>query len=146
MDTCRSIYTKGIIDLCRKKWSFSCVAVPLISIVDDDESVREALCGLLRSVGSAVNSFASAEEFLASDQLGSANCLVVDVRMPGMGGIELLRQLVAGHRKIPVILITAHEDEGMRAQALSRGAEAVLIKPFSEEALLNAIHSALIAQ
>ena len=65
MDTCRSIYTKGIIDLCRKKWSFSCVAIPLISIVDDDESVREALCGLLRSVGAAVNSFASAEEFLS---------------------------------------------------------------------------------
>ena len=122
------------------------MAVHLISIVDDDESVREALCGLLRSVRFAVNAFASAEEFLASDQLGSVNCLVLDVRMPGMGGIELLRQLVASHREIPVILITAHEDEGMRARALSCGVGAVLIKPFSEEALLNAIHSALIAQ
>jgi FixJ family two-component response regulator len=122
------------------------VAVPLISIVDDDVSVREALWGLLRSVGFAVNSFASAEEFLASDQLGSANCLVLDVRMPGMGGIELLRRLVTSHRKIPVILITAYEEEGMRARALSGGAAAVLIKPFSEEALLSAIHSALIAQ
>jgi FixJ family two-component response regulator len=122
------------------------VAVPLISVVDDDVSVREALWGLLRSVGFAVNSFASAEEFLASDQLGSANCLVLDVRMPGMGGIELLRRLVTSHRKIPVILITAYEEEGMRARALSGGAGAVLIKPFSEEALLSAIHSALIAQ
>ena len=122
------------------------MAVHLISIVDDDESVREAVCGLLRSVGFAVNAFASAEEFLASDQLRSADCLVLDVRMPGMGGIELQRQLVANHYEIPVILITAHEGEGMRARALSGGVGAVLIKPFSEEALLNAIHSALIAQ
>jgi FixJ family two-component response regulator len=122
------------------------VAVPLISVVDDDVSVREALWGLLRSVGFAANSFASAEEFLASDQIGSANCLVLDVRMPGMGGVELLRRLVTSHRKIPVILITAYEEEGMRARALSGGAGAVLIKPFSEEALLSAIHSALIAQ
>jgi FixJ family two-component response regulator len=121
------------------------VAVHLISIVDDDESVREALCGLLRSVGFAVNAFASAEEFLVSDQLRSAECLVLDVRMPGMGGLELQRQLVAGHYEIPVILITAHEEEGMRARALRRGVEAVLIKPFSEEAILSAIHSALSA-
>jgi FixJ family two-component response regulator len=133
-------------DLCHKKWSFSCVAVHLISIVDDDESVREALCGLLRSVGYAVKAFASAEEFLASDQLRNADCLVLDVRMPGMGGIELHRQLVAGHYEIPVILITAHEDDGMQARALSGGVGAVLIKPFSEEAILSAIHSALIAQ
>jgi FixJ family two-component response regulator len=122
------------------------VSVPLISIVDDDESVREALCGLLRSVGFAVSAFASAEEFLASDQLGSAKCLVLDVRMPGMGGIELQRQLVASHCETPVILITAYEDDGVRAQALRGGAGAVLIKPFSEDALLNAIHSALIAE
>jgi CheY-like chemotaxis protein len=137
---------QGIIDTCRKKWSISCVAVHLISIVDDDESIREALCGLLRSVGFAVNAFASAEEFLASDQLRSTDCLVLDVRMPGTGGIELQRQLVAGHYEIPAILITAHEDEGLRAQALSCGVGAVLIKPFSEEALLKAIRSALIAQ
>jgi FixJ family two-component response regulator len=121
------------------------VAAHLISIVDDDESVREALCGLLRSVGFAVNAFASAEEFLVSDQLRSAECLVLDVRMPGMGGLELQRQLVAGHYEIPVILITAHEEEGMRARALRSGVETVLIKPFSEEAILSAIHSALSA-
>jgi FixJ family two-component response regulator len=122
------------------------VAVHLISIVDDDKSVREALCGLLRSVGFAVSSFASAEEFLASDQLRNANCLVLDVRMPGMGGFELLRQLVASQCEIPVILITAYEEDGMRTRALSGGAGAVLIKPFSEEAILSAIQSALIAQ
>ena len=116
---------------------------PLISIVDDDESVREALWGLVRSVGFAVSTFASAEEFVNSDQLGNADCLILDVAMPGMSGIELQRQLVADHNAVPVIFITAHEDEGIRAQALRGGAEAVLIKPFSEEALLNAIHSAL---
>jgi FixJ family two-component response regulator len=121
-------------------------AVHLISVVDDDESVREALSGLLRSLGFAVSAFASAEEFLASDQLASADCLILDVRMPGMGGIELQRQLVAGHYEIPVIFITAHEEDGMRARALSDGVGAVLIKPFSEEAILSAIHSALTAQ
>jgi FixJ family two-component response regulator len=121
------------------------VAAPaLISIVDDDESVRDALWGFLRSVGFSVNVFASAEEFLNSDQLGKADCLILDVRMPGMNGIELQRQLVSDDCKIPVIFITAYEDEGMRTQALFAGAGAFLIKPFSEEALLNAIHAALI--
>jgi FixJ family two-component response regulator len=118
----------------------------LISIIDDDESVREALWGLVRSVGFAVSTFGSAEEFVNSDQLGSADCLILDVCMPGMSGIELQRQLVAGDYGVPVILITAHEDEGIRAQAIEVGAEAVLIKPFSEEALLNAIHAALSPQ
>jgi len=123
------------------------VAAPLlISIVDDDESVREALCGLLRSVGFAVNAFASAEQYLTSDQPRSADCLVLDVRMPGMSGIELQRQLVASHSEIPVIFITAHEDESMRTQTLRGDAGTVLIKPFSEEALMNAIHKALAAQ
>jgi FixJ family two-component response regulator len=143
---CRSLLYEGIIDTFLKKWSFCCVAVHLISVVDDDESVREALCGLLRSVGFAVNAFASAEEFLTSDQLRNANCLLLDVRMPGMGGFELLRQLAASHREIPIIFITAYEEDGMRARALSGGARAVLIKPFSEEAILSAIRSALIAQ
>ena len=111
-----------------------------------DESVREALWGLVRSVGFAVSTFASAEEFVNSDQRGNADCLILDVCMPGMSGIELHRQLVAGHSVVPVIFITAHEDEGLRAQALRGGAEAVLIKPFSEDALLNAIHAALSPQ
>jgi len=126
---------------------FSCVAEPpLISIIDDDESVREALWGFVRSVGFAVSAFASAEELVNSDQLVNADCLILDVCMPGMSGIELQRQLAAAHCAVPVIFITAHEDEGVRAQALRGGAEAVLIKPFSEEALLNAIHAALSPQ
>jgi len=125
----------------------SCVAnPPLISIIDDDESVREALWGLVISVGFAVSTFASAEEFVNSDQLGNTDCLILDVCMPGMGGIELQRRLVAGHCEVPVIFITAHEDKGMRAKALRGDAQAVLIKPFSEEALLDAIHSALSPQ
>jgi FixJ family two-component response regulator len=101
---------------------------------------------IARSVGFAVSDFASAEEFLASAELRSADCLVLDVRMPGMGGLGLLRELVAVDREIPVIFITAYEEDGMRARALSGGAAAILIKPFSEEAILSAIRSALIAQ
>ena len=115
----------------------------LISVVDDDESVREAVCGLLRSVGFTTKAFASAEAFLASDQCRSADCLVLDVRMPGMSGIELQRQLVAGRSEIPVIFMTAHEEECARAEALTNGTGAALIKPFSDEALLNAIHVAI---
>jgi len=116
---------------------------PFISIIDDDESVREALWGLVRSVGFAVSTFASAEEFLNSGHFGNADCLILDVWMPGMGGIELQRQLVAGRHDVPVIFITAHEDEGVRTRALKGGAEAFLIKPFSEESLLGAIEAAL---
>jgi FixJ family two-component response regulator len=116
---------------------------PMISIIDDDESVREALWGLVRSVGYAVSTFASAEEFVNSDQVGKADCLILDVAMPGMGGIELQRRLVAGDSRVPVIFITAHEDEEIRSQALRNGAEAFLIKPFSEDALLDAIQGAL---
>jgi FixJ family two-component response regulator len=115
----------------------------MISIIDDDESVREALWGLVSSVGYSVSTFASAEEFVNSDQLGNAGCLILDVAMPGMGGIELQRRLVAGDSQVPVIFITAHEDEEIRAQALRNGAEAFLIKPFSEDALLDAIQGVL---
>ena len=120
------------------------MAVPIkVSIVDDDESVREGLSRVLSSVGFAVNTFASAEEYLSSRQPRGADCLLLDVRMPGMGGIELERQLVANHFEIPVVFITAHEEETPPAQALDGQARAVLIKPFSEEALLNAINSVL---
>ena len=120
------------------------MAVPIkVSIVDDDESVREGLSRLLSSVGFAVNTFASAEEYLSSDQPRSSDCLLLDVRMPGMGGIELERQLLANHSEIPVVFITAHEEEIAPGQALDGHARTVLIKPFSEEALLNAINNVL---
>jgi FixJ family two-component response regulator len=116
---------------------------PLISVVDDDDSVRESLGGLIRSLGFAVKAFASAEEFLTSDRLPDTDCLILDVRMPGMNGLELQRQLAASHMSIPVIFITAHGDEETRVRALNGGAVDYLLKPFSEEALLNAINTAL---
>ena len=115
----------------------------LISVVDDDDSVRESLQCLIRSFGFAVEAFASAEEFLTSDRLRDTRCLILDVRMPGMNGIELQRRLVASHHEIPVIFITAHGDEAARSQALRDGAVGYLLKPFTEEALLSAIHAAL---
>jgi FixJ family two-component response regulator len=116
---------------------------PLISVVDDDGSVRKSLQRLIRSVGFAVEVFASAEEFLRSEHLCSTDCLIVDVRMPGMNGLELQRELVAGDFGIPLIFITAHGDEAARSQALKEGAVAYLFKPFREETLLNAINAAL---
>jgi FixJ family two-component response regulator len=115
----------------------------MISIVDDDESVREGISRLLSSAGFVVNAFASAETYLSSDQPGRTDCLLLDVRMPGKNGIELERQLVANHFDVPVIFITAHEEETTRVQALEGPARTFLIKPFSEEALLNAINNAL---
>jgi FixJ family two-component response regulator len=117
---------------------------PLISVVDDDVSVRESLQGLIRSAGFTVRVFASAEEFLNSDQVGDTDCLILDVRMPGMNGLELQRQLLASRDETPVVFITAHgSNEELRSQALTNGAVDYLVKPFSEEALLNAIRVAL---
>jgi FixJ family two-component response regulator len=117
---------------------------PLISVVDDDASVRESLESLIRSVGFAVKVFASAEEFLNSPRVLETNCLILDVRLPGMDGIELHRHLLAKKWKVPVIFITAHaSEEQLRSQALRSGAVGYLIKPFSEESLLDAIDAAL---
>jgi FixJ family two-component response regulator len=118
-------------------------SLPLISVIDDDDSVRESLQGLIRSVGFAVKVFASAEEFLQSDHLHQTHCLILDVRMPGMNGLELQRELTDTHCEIPVIFITAHGNESARTQALKNGAVDYLGKPFSEDALLNAIRSTL---
>ena len=116
---------------------------PLISVVDDDDSVRESLSGLIRSVGFRVMVFASAEGFLSSNRVSDTNCLILDVRMPGMNGVELQHRLAASHTPIPVIFITAHGDEEARVRALNDGAVEYLLKPFSEEALLKAIDTAL---
>ena len=117
--------------------------VPLISVVDDDDSMRESLSGLIRSVGFKIMTFASAEEFLSWPQRADADCLILDVRMPGMNGLELQRRLVCDRTPIPVIFITAHGDDETRAQALAAGAMEYLLKPFSEEALLKAIDTAI---
>src|ERR1700681_316004 len=119
------------------------VSPPRMSVVDDNDSVRESLRGLIRSVGFAVEDFPSAEKFLNSDRLNDTHCLILDVRMPGIGGLELQRRLVKSNRNIPIIFITAHGDEAARSQALKDGAADYLFKPFSEQALLNAINEAL---
>jgi len=116
---------------------------PLISVVEDDDSVRESLRGFIRSVGFAAKEFATAEEFLAWQDHRSTHCLILDVRMPGMNGLELQERLVATHCAIPVIFITAHGDAEVRARALGAGAVDFLSKPFSDEALLRALKVAL---
>ncbi|HEX8139568.1 MAG TPA: response regulator [Pyrinomonadaceae bacterium] len=118
--------------------------IPHVSVVDDDESVREAIRSLLRSVGLSADVFASAEDFLNSGHLHETACLILDVRMPGMGGLELQQQLASDNRRIPIIFITAHaSDEEARSRALRLGAIDFLFKPFSEDALLNDVYAAL---
>jgi FixJ family two-component response regulator len=116
---------------------------PLVSVVDDDESVRESLPDLLREFGFAAQAFASAEEFLASDYLGQTRCLVLDVAMPGMSGPDLQQELTRRRQEIPIVFITAHRDEGVRPRLLERGAVECLSKPFSDTALLDALNAAL---
>jgi len=115
----------------------------LISIVDDDASIRKALRRLFISVGFDVASFASAEEFLSSSLLLESSCLILDLRMPGMSGLELQSVLTSCNRQIPVIFLTAHNDEQARAQALRAGAIDYLCKPFSEESLLRNVNFAV---
>jgi FixJ family two-component response regulator len=114
---------------------------PLVAVVDDDESVRESLPDLLREFGFAAQSFSSAEEFLASDQMSQTKCLVLDVVMPGVTGLDLQKELKVRGQKIPIIFITAQKDEGLRAHALGQGAVDVVIKPFSDTALLAALRT-----
>ena len=118
-------------------------AAPLISIVDDDDSLRNSLNNLIRSVGFRAQGFPSAEAFLNSSELHDTACLILDVRMPGMSGLDLQRQLVATNSPIPIVFITSHGDDDAQARALEAGAVAFLYKPFREEALLKAIDSAL---
>jgi FixJ family two-component response regulator len=115
----------------------------IISIVDDDQSVRQSLASLLRSVGFAVRAFGSAEDFLKAGQPGATGCLLLDLRMPGMSGLELQQQLAAAGVRVPIVFLTAHGDEEARARALRAGAVAFLTKPFSENALLDAVRVAL---
>jgi FixJ family two-component response regulator len=115
----------------------------LIAVVDDDEAVREATESLIRSVGFKAVVFPSAEDFLRSSHLRDTACLIVDVRMPGISGLELQRQLAAANYSIPIVFITAHGDADTRARALRAGAVAFLDKPFKDEVLLGAVQAAL---
>ena len=115
----------------------------LVAIVDDDDLMRSALQGLLKAVGLPARAFASAEEFLMSGQQHETACLIADIRMPGMSGLELQAQLNAEHCRIPTIFITAHGDEKMRMQALRAGAVEFMAKPFDDEVLLESVRAAL---
>jgi len=115
----------------------------IVSVVDDDESVRESLPDLLRELGFAAHAFSSAEEFLASDYVDQTRCLVLDIAMPGMTGPDLQRELKLRRKEIPIVFITAHRDETVRPRALEQGAVECLFKPFSEQALVEALNAAL---
>ena len=115
----------------------------LVSIVDDDESVRESVPDLLRELGFAASAFSSAEEFLASDCIEQTKCLLLDISMPGMSGPDLQKELRRQRKEIPVIFITAQRDETVRARLIEQGAVECLFKPFSEDALLEALNAAL---
>ena len=116
---------------------------PLISVVDDDESVRESLPDLLKEFGFEAQAFSSAEEFLASDSVSETSCLVLDVAMPGMTGPDLQRELTFRRREIPIVFITAHRDDTVRPRLLAQGAVECLFKPFTETELLTALNTAL---
>ena len=115
----------------------------IVMIVDDDESVRRAARRLIKSFGFAVETFASAEDFLTSGRLPRTACLVLDVHMPGLNGLELQSRLISEGCQIPIVFITAYNDENAREQALRAGAIGYLVKPFEEADLLNGINVAL---
>jgi FixJ family two-component response regulator len=115
----------------------------LVSVVDDDESVRESLPDLIKEFGFAVQVFPSAEEFLASEYVDLTDCLILDVAMPGMPGLELQQVLERQGRDVPIVFITAHGNAASRTRAMSQGAAGYLLKPFSAADLLDALNSAL---
>jgi FixJ family two-component response regulator len=115
----------------------------VVAIVDDDEAVRSALRGLMKVVGFPARTFASAEEFLKSGECRETGCLIADIRMPGMSGLELQAVLNFEHRRIPIIFITAHGDAKLRLQALRAGALEFLAKPFDDESLIQSVRAAL---
>jgi FixJ family two-component response regulator len=115
----------------------------LVAIVDDDESVRRALQDLIESDGLSAQCFGSAEQFLDSEARNKASCLIADIRMPGLSGLELQAKLKAERCRIPVVFITAHGDAEMRIHAMREGAVEFLSKPFDDAVLLEIIHAAL---
>jgi FixJ family two-component response regulator len=115
----------------------------LVSVVDDDESVRDSLPDLLRELGFEARAFASGDEFLSSDCVSGTRCLILDVAMPGMTGLDVQRELGLRGQKIPIIFITALNNEAVRAKAFEQGAAGFLLKPFSDTALLSAIKATL---
>jgi FixJ family two-component response regulator len=119
---------------------------PVVAVVDDDDSVRESLPDLLGELGYVAETFASAEDFLASAQIGKTKCLIVDIALPGMSGPDLQEELTRGRQAIPIIFITAHGNGAVRAKLLAAGAVECLIKPFSDTALREALDAAIGAE
>jgi len=115
----------------------------LVAVVDDDESVRESLPDLIREFGFEARAFSSAREYLSSDSIGDIKCLLLDIFMPGMTGIELHRELKARGQQIPIIFMTASKNETLRPHLIEQGAVECLFKPFSDAALLAALRGAL---
>ena len=116
---------------------------PFVAIVDDDDLMRSALQGLLKQAGLPARAFGSAEEFLSSCERHQTACLIADIRMPGMTGLDLQATLNAEQIRIPTIFLTAHGDARMRMQALRAGAVEFLTKPFDDEVLLESVRAAL---
>jgi FixJ family two-component response regulator len=116
---------------------------PLVSVVDDDDSVRESLPDLLRELGFSAHAFSSAEEFLDSDVIDETRCLILDVTLPGMSGPDLQRELSRRRQEIPIVFITARRDDTIRPFLRKLGAVECLFKPFSDTALLEALNAAL---
>ena len=116
---------------------------PLLSVVDDDEMLRESLPDLLREVGFEARAFSSGQEFLSSEYLDETKCLILDVAMPGMSGLDLQEELKRRGQAIPIIFITGQRDEDIRKRALIQGAVKFLYKPFSDSELLDAVNTAL---
>jgi FixJ family two-component response regulator len=115
----------------------------MISIVDDDHIVRDAICDLLQSLGHEIATFESAEHFLGSGRLGETSCLITDVQMPGLSGLDLQSRLMADGHRTPVIFVTAFPEERHRKRAMSAGAVGFLSKPFSEDCLIKCLDTAL---
>ena len=118
----------------------------MVALVEDDDSYRVAVQRLLKSAGFSVQLFASAEDFLRSGRQHETGCLITDIRMPGMSGLDLQAKLNADHCLIPTIFITAHGDEGMRLQAMRGGAVKFMVKPFDGEILLESVRAAFEAE
>ena len=118
-------------------------AKPIVFVVDDDVWIRESLPDLLREFGFSARAFSSGQEFLSSNDVGETRCLILDVAMPGMSGLEVQEELKRRGQAIPVIFITGQKDEEIRKRAFSQGAVKFLYKPFSDSALLEAVNAAL---
>jgi FixJ family two-component response regulator len=126
-----------------KDGRYKLAKVPVISIIDDDESVREATKGLVRSLGYAAVTFASAEEYLGSEYVRTTDCVITDVQMPGMSGIDLQSQLISVGDRTPIIFVTAYPEERIRNYAMNAGALGFLSKPFSDQSLIECLDRAL---